>query len=203
MANNSLSKAYILYFTDNNKTYPLEKVAIKLRDVSKTPQTNWNISRELKWNEEENQKQIGLATAIAMQIDTKNLDINMHFKEVKGINYKDKQQAHKQVLFSHDRMYFRHGYHHKSETCGEAAYNRLIEGLSYEYGKLRIVNGSLAVDNPPLELLSFSPSRKRFPWGFLWDDGFHNEVAVRGDKTLALKVIKSWLSTMIDGWIPR
>lgn len=57
--------------------------------------------------------------------------------------------------------------------------------------------------NEPKELLSFSPSRKRFPWGFLWDDGFHNEVAARVEPDTSLKIIKSWLDTMIDGWIPR
>ena len=79
-----------------------------------------------------------------------------------------------------------------------------MDGLSYEYGTLQIKNGSKFVPNKPLELLSFSPSRKRFPWGFLWDDGFHCEVAVRRDHKLVLKVIKSWLDTMLDsGWIPR
>lgn len=53
-------------------------------------------------------------------------------------------------------------------------------------------------------MLSFSPSRKRFPWGFLWDDGFHCEVAVRKDPKIVVEVIKSWLNTMLDnGWIPR
>ena len=61
----------------------------------------------------------------------------------------------------------------------------------------------MEVPNNYKELLSFSPSRKRFPWGFLWDDGFHNEIAIRKDKELSFRVIKSWFSTMIDGWIPR
>ena len=92
----------------------------------------------------------------------------------------------------------------KFGSCSEAAYDRLLGGLSYEYGSLSIKDGNTVVQNEPRELLSFSPSRKRFPWGFLWDDGFHCEVAVRKDPSLVLKVIKSWLDTMLEnGWIPR
>ncbi len=69
---------------------------------------------------------------------------------------------------------------------------------------MKIRDSEKIIDNEPKALLSFSPSRKRFPWGFLWDDGFHCEVAVRKDEPLTLKVIKSWLDTMLEnGWIPR
>ena len=80
----------------------------------------------------------------------------------------------------------------------------MFDGLSYEYGALHIKKGQINIPNEPNHLLSFCPSRKRFPWGFLWDDGFHCEVAVRKDEALVVKVIKSWLDTMLtDGWIPR
>jgi mannosyl-oligosaccharide glucosidase len=92
----------------------------------------------------------------------------------------------------------------KYENCSAAAAEKIFDGLSYEYGTLRIKNGNESISNLPTALLSFCPSRKRFPWGFLWDDGFHCEVASRKDDYLALKVIKSWLDTMLDdGWIPR
>ena len=92
----------------------------------------------------------------------------------------------------------------KYGTCADAAYERLLDGLSYEYGTLSIRDGNKVLPNRAKELLSFSPSRKRFPWGFLWDDGFHCEVAVRKEPDLVLRVIKSWLDTMLDsGWIPR
>ena len=92
----------------------------------------------------------------------------------------------------------------KYESCSATATQKILDGLSYEYGRLQIRDGSTVIDNEPKELLSFCPSGKRFPWGFLWDDGFHCEVAVRKDHNLVLKVIKSWLSTMLDnGWIPR
>ena len=48
-----------------------------------------------------------------------------------------------------------------------------------------------------MELLSFTPSKTGFPWGFLWDDGFHCEVAARSEPDLALKVVKSWLDTQM------
>ena len=69
---------------------------------------------------------------------------------------------------------------------------------------MSIRDGGRHVENKPKGLLSFTPSGKRFPWGFLWDDGFHCEVAVRKNYKLVLKVIKSWLDTMLEnGWIPR
>lgn len=88
-------------------------------------------------------------------------------------------------------------------TCEYDATNRLMRGLSYEYGKLHLVHGDVTIENAAQSLLSFSPSRKRFPWGFLWDDGFHNEVMVRSEPELTINIIKSWLNTMLKGWIPR
>jgi hypothetical protein len=61
----------------------------------------------------------------------------------------------------------------KNANCANSAADKIFEGLSYEYGSLKIKNGFEVIANSPQELLSFSPSRKRFPWGFLWDDGFH------------------------------
>ncbi|KAI1857139.1 hypothetical protein JX265_011340 [Neoarthrinium moseri] len=57
---------------------------------------------------------------------------------------------------------------------------------------------------PNVSLLSFVPSRPFFPRGFLWDEGFHLLPVIEWDLTLAVEVLKSWLSLMDDdGWIAR
>jgi|JI6StandDraft_1071083.scaffolds.fasta_scaffold02021_20 hypothetical protein len=64
-------------------------------------------------------------------------------------------------------------YRTTKKSCNSEAVDLVLKGLSFEYGELTIVHEGYLVANEPKSLLSFSPSRKRFPWGFLWDDGFH------------------------------
>lgn len=61
----------------------------------------------------------------------------------------------------------------KYTNCSVAAVQKIFDGLTYQFGTLKIKDGHLPISNSPKALLSFCPSRKRFPWGFLWDDGFH------------------------------
>lgn len=84
----------------------------------------------------------------------------------------------------------------EDDTCDGKALKQLLQGLSYEYGTLILKNGSRNLPNEPKPLLSLTPSRKRFPWGFLWDDGFHCELLSRHNPSLTLKIIKSWLDSM-------
>ncbi len=89
------------------------------------------------------------------------------------------------------------------EQCAEAAYQELLKGQSYSFGKIQVRNSEEA-SSEAREVYSFTPSRIRFPWSFLWDDGFHLEVVARRDPEKAVRVIASWLATMTEeGWIPR
>ena len=60
--------------------------------------------------------------------------------------------------------------------CLNHAISNLFGGLTYKYGSLQIRQQSQPVNKP---IFSFTPSRQRFSWSFLWDDGFHNAVACR------------------------
>lgn len=54
------------------------------------------------------------------------------------------------------------------------------------------------------QLLSGTPARAEFPRGFLWDEGFHQQVICKWDAQLCQHIISSWLHTMDpSGWIPR
>ncbi|PLN83537.1 glycoside hydrolase [Aspergillus taichungensis] len=56
----------------------------------------------------------------------------------------------------------------------------------------------------PKDLFTSVPSRPFFPRGFLWDEGFHLIPVVDYDTSLALEIVKSWVSLMDeDGWIAR
>ena len=40
--------------------------------------------------------------------------------------------------------------------------------------------------------------------GFLWDDGYMQQLVRKVDPTLALDMVASWLNIMnVEGWIPR
>lgn len=54
------------------------------------------------------------------------------------------------------------------------ALSNLLGGIGYYYGGVMIkgANGGKYYDEPA-GLFTGSPSRSRFPRGFLWDEGFH------------------------------
>ena len=59
---------------------------------------------------------------------------------------------------------------------GREALSNVIGGIGYFYGPIRIKNDkddTWKYDDPA-GLFTATPSRVKFPRGFLWDEGFHN-----------------------------
>eukprot|EP00158_Paraphelidium_tribonemae_P008608 Partr_v1_DN28627_c3_g1_i3_m49438 putative mannosyl-oligosaccharide glucosidase len=85
-------------------------------------------------------------------------------------------------------------------------FSNLIGGLGMFQGDARISSRlpSSITNSTVLKLLSFSPSRPFFPRGFLWDEGFHQLLAVPLYPSLSLHMINGWLDLMdSNGWIMR
>ncbi|MES1911866.1 MAG: hypothetical protein MHM6MM_004231 [Cercozoa sp. M6MM] len=56
----------------------------------------------------------------------------------------------------------------------------------------------------PASLISMVPSRRLFPRGFLWDEGFHQLLVQKWSPEQSAEVLSSWFAlTDEDGWIPR
>ncbi|KRX04043.1 Six-hairpin glycosidase-like protein [Pseudocohnilembus persalinus] len=88
--------------------------------------------------------------------------------------------------------------------CLNAAISNLYGGMTYKYGNLKFTQSYEEQKQSPKAIFSFTPSRQRFSWSFLWDDGFHNAVICRISPDICIETISSWLNTMNDeGWIPR
>ncbi|EGR28287.1 mannosyl-oligosaccharide glucosidase, putative [Ichthyophthirius multifiliis] len=88
------------------------------------------------------------------------------------------------------------------QKCTVSAVSNLFGGLSFKYGQLKLLQ--INHNQIPKPIFSFTPSRQRFSWSFLWDDGFHNAIASKFEENISKEIIKSWLDTMTeDGWICR
>ncbi|KAL4570114.1 hypothetical protein LXL04_025765 [Taraxacum kok-saghyz] len=101
---------------------------------------------------------------------------------------------------------------YESLEVGKAAIGNLLGGIGYFYGQSKILypqpskhgSGGDSVLYWPAELYTAVPCRPIFPRGFLWDEGFHQLLIWRWDKSVSLDIIGHWLDLMnIDGWIPR
>lgn len=222
LANHTGSKAYVVRASRDNEVQQLEHIQKELaftwRNVSANPKNNWRLSRQINWYEIEpgewvprnyNVTDYTNFTAMAVQLRVNSSllgTLKVHIDEVMlepSLAEDAPNEILQHLLTEYDHAANLSVQRHQQRTCQSDAVSKLLKGLSFEYGRLHLAHNKTPIENAPRELLSFSPSRKRFPWGFLWDDGFHNEVIVRSEPDISLKVIKSWLDTMLAGWIPR
>lgn len=93
----------------------------------------------------------------------------------------------------------------KNKEMSKSALSNLLSGIGLFTGPIYIQEGQgekhYSMYNT---LFTCTPSRKVFPRGFLWDEGFHQLIVCRWNKELCIEMLKSWLNTMReDGWIPR
>lgn len=89
----------------------------------------------------------------------------------------------------------------------------MLGGIGYFYGTSLITSPLLdnrkstepmSVEYFPASLFTATPSRSKFPRGFLWDEGFHVLLIGRWDVELALQSLGHWLDLLnAEGWIPR
>lgn len=87
----------------------------------------------------------------------------------------------------------------------KAALSNLLGSMGYLYGSSRVgLPTGKVVDYGPSPLYTCTPSRSFFPWGFLWDEGYHQLMVQRWNGKMSREVISHWLDLMNkQGWIPR
>jgi len=97
-------------------------------------------------------------------------------------------------------------------SLGRYLVSNLVGGYSYAYGDSY---ESIPSSNPlceddvvklvaPTSLFSTTPCRTTFPRGFLWDEGFHQQVVSRWNVTQSMYIYDSWLSHIDEsGWVGR
>ena len=108
----------------------------------------------------------------------------------------------------------------------QSVLSNFMAGISYFYGRDKIslnttsgfIDGKndfwfyasigqeqeLIQERGPRQLLTSTPSRPLLPRGYLFDEGFHQELILDWDMDLALTMLSSWFDVMDDdGWIAR
>ena len=80
--------------------------------------------------------------------------------------------------------------------------SNLLGGLTYYHGNLSTINTK--IKHGEKGVFCSTPSREKFPRGFLWDEGFHLAILCKWDQFLCSLIVENWLDLMdIDGWIAR
>ncbi len=92
--------------------------------------------------------------------------------------------------------------HAISELFGNLAY--FYGDETFYYNEPRASDLGKTEDTKTVELFTIVPTKRGFPRGFLWDDMFHQLLAMKFDAELTKEVLRSWLNLMDDdGWIYR
>lgn len=100
------------------------------------------------------------------------------------------------------------GFSEEVVLAGKESISNILGGIGFFYGSSIVEQGGDSTESArvlrPVSLLTATPSRVVFPRGFLWDEGFHQEIIRRWDAELSLRCVQSWLSAVQStGWIPR
>ena len=103
-------------------------------------------------------------------------------------------------------------------TAAKTALSSTLGGVGFFHGVPLLGDASEAslgskvyAVTQPVSLLTATPSRTAFPRGFLWDEGYHQQLLLHWDPNLSMRVLKSWLQAQyqckarpeLGGWIPR
>ena len=83
------------------------------------------------------------------------------------------------------------------QQIARAGLSNLMAGVSFFYGDTvqRTPDGSLRHTREG-SLLTAIPGRSYFPRGFLWDEGFHELVVARWNRSLSEAILSSWFGRM-------
>ncbi|KAM3185418.1 hypothetical protein ACTXT7_006431, partial [Hymenolepis weldensis] len=101
----------------------------------------------------------------------------------------------------------------KQVEMSKISLSNMLGGIGYFYGTSLITSPlinnrkstePMSMEYFPASLFTATPSRSKFPRGFLWDEGFHVLLIGRWDVELALQSVGHWLDLLnAEGWIPR
>ncbi|CAA7057827.1 unnamed protein product [Microthlaspi erraticum] len=100
---------------------------------------------------------------------------------------------------------------YNTSMVGKTAIANMLGGIGYFHGHSKVHDHNSSEETNPLvwpywpaELYTAVPCRPKFPWGFLWDEGFHQMLIWRWDFRITLEIVGHWLDLMnVEGWIPR
>ena len=98
------------------------------------------------------------------------------------------------------------GYNDSAIHFAQSALSNMVGGIGYFYGAsiVKSKHNSMPVPYWEAPLYTAVPSRSFFPRGFLWDEGFHNQLISRWDPEISADILAHWLDLMnSEGWIPR
>ncbi|KAJ4833911.1 Zn finger-containing GTPase- Activating Protein for ARF [Turnera subulata] len=89
-------------------------------------------------------------------------------------------------------------------SVGKVAIANMLGGIGYFHEQSEIgYRKNSDHKGMQAELFTAVPSKPFFPWGVLWDEGFHQLLIWRWDIRICLDIIGHWLDLINgDGWIP-
>ncbi|XP_053336097.1 mannosyl-oligosaccharide glucosidase-like [Clarias gariepinus] len=88
----------------------------------------------------------------------------------------------------------------------KAALSNMLGGMGYFFGQsvVQSMHNEHAELYPEGALFTAVPSRSFSPWGFLWDEGFHQLLISKWDPQVTREAVAHWLDLInVDGWIPH
>eukprot|EP00743_Colponemidia_sp_Colp-15_P006389 GILK01006877.1.p1 GENE.GILK01006877.1~~GILK01006877.1.p1 ORF type:complete len:903 (-),score=184.13 GILK01006877.1:173-2881(-) len=89
-------------------------------------------------------------------------------------------------------------------SFGQVCLSNMIGGMGYFFGEGLVEIDDQIKKTKPSPLYTAVPSRPFFPRGFAWDEGFHQLLIHRWDRSITRDSIAHWFNLMEEnGWLPR